>query len=851
MINELGAKAHTLLSLVQEGVDVPPFIVIKFEILESILTTHFSNYSKLIHAWRHLKNSKSLFENPACELSQWSKNIEAIVLHDFEIKIFNQLTSTCKFQDWIFRPSVSCEDSSNHSFAGCFESYSGSGFDLKDLCRMALKSLASVYSPESLTRILQEGVDPRRIRTSLIFQAKVLGLYSGTATNIDVLNPGRTVDMTEFVAGAGHQLAQGISDQIIRISRNDFEKQKSNPIFNINLSLNLNSEDSPNLVSSSQVNFLSNLWQVMDQVKKNHPYPFEMEWVLDPALKIWVVQVRPLVGESVQVHKLIESGQQWSRRKTLERFPEAMTPMGWSVIQGVFQHNLNDLHEKFFLKSKRTEQVTWLYRNYVYHEEAFFNFEGQIQWAWSKLLLSRRFWSVLFCGLTSLFRGRNWWKYFSGLHLLQKFFEADWLLINANWENRTSINKSRWFNFKTALEAWEPESKSDIIQWIEAHQRISQLFLEDDLAITLMKEALWKALTKCGEFYSLTEQELAFEYGRIDQNVTILATKALDSLKVKISQDPGRSDFFEKLNSCIRIEDLSDCVLNLKEDTQILVQNYFNEQAYARNSWDVAIPTLVDNPSGLASLLNLTDQRYLQDQNHVPADTKKNILNFESERDIRITIHKLQRLMQMDEEQHLNSYLITGTTRILLLKAGSFFVNQGILSQADDIFFLKLSELLKILNEADLGPSMSLFIEKRRHEYEKNRDFFEPPLEIQDRDIAENSSAREKTSQLLQGQARSPGTREGELYFLHQYTDWSKLPERAIIYTCAPEPSLAILFSRINGLATQTGGLLSHGFVSARELGVPGISGIILDPNQTPNGTKVRINGALGTLEII
>ena len=57
-------------------------------------------------------------------------------------------------------------------------------------------------------------------------------------------------------------------------------------------------------------------------------------------------------------------------------------------------------------------------------------------------------------------------------------------------------------------------------------------------------------------------------------------------------------------------------------------------------------------------------------------------------------------------------------------------------------------------------------------------------------------------------------------------------------------------YSKIGGLITETGGILSHGAVVSREYGVPAVTNIPGACKLFKTGQRVTINGATGTVDV-
>ena len=72
----------------------------------------------------------------------------------------------------------------------------------------------------------------------------------------------------------------------------------------------------------------------------------------------------------------------------------------------------------------------------------------------------------------------------------------------------------------------------------------------------------------------------------------------------------------------------------------------------------------------------------------------------------------------------------------------------------------------------------------------------------------------------------------------------------AILVTTSTNPTLAKLcIPLLSGIVTVTGGILSHGFITAREFGLPAVSGVSQAFSKLKQGMIVKINGNIGTVE--
>jgi pyruvate,water dikinase len=64
-------------------------------------------------------------------------------------------------------------------------------------------------------------------------------------------------------------------------------------------------------------------------------------------------------------------------------------------------------------------------------------------------------------------------------------------------------------------------------------------------------------------------------------------------------------------------------------------------------------------------------------------------------------------------------------------------------------------------------------------------------------------------------------------------------------------PAWVVLFTKIIGLVTDTGGTTSHPAVLAREFGIPAVVGTSEATHRIASGDRLRVDGTNGTVDIV
>jgi len=103
----------------------------------------------------------------------------------------------------------------------------------------------------------------------------------------------------------------------------------------------------------------------------------------------------------------------------------------------------------------------------------------------------------------------------------------------------------------------------------------------------------------------------------------------------------------------------------------------------------------------------------------------------------------------------------------------------------------------------------------------------------------------------LKGFAASPGIVEGPCTIIRNLQDLHTLQDRAILVCEIPSPALAPFMLFLRGLVAGQGGpnCIASGY--AREHEIPAVVGIGRIMNAIHDGDVIRIDGSLGTVEVI
>lgn len=103
----------------------------------------------------------------------------------------------------------------------------------------------------------------------------------------------------------------------------------------------------------------------------------------------------------------------------------------------------------------------------------------------------------------------------------------------------------------------------------------------------------------------------------------------------------------------------------------------------------------------------------------------------------------------------------------------------------------------------------------------------------------------------LEGISVSPGVYEGIARLIKTPADFHRLQQGDVLITKSTSSSFNVVLPMLGALVTDRGGLLSHAAIVAREYGIPGIVGVRKATSVIPDGSRVRVDGAAGTVEVL
>jgi pyruvate,water dikinase len=201
--------------------------------------------------------------------------------------------------------------------------------------------------------------------------------------------------------------------------------------------------------------------------------------------------------------------------------------------------------------------------------------------------------------------------------------------------------------------------------------------------------------------------------------------------------------------------------------------------------------------------------------------------------------------------------------RLVLMAIGRKLVEAGRLDQPDDVMFLRYNELRMLIGDASAVDARGI-VATRRAEREaaaqvKPRNWVGTVTPSQlafpylvnwgypERFHAEQAVRDGR----ITGIAGSPGVVEGVARVVRTIDEFDEVTDGDILVCQMTNPAWVVLFTKIAGLVTDTGGTTSHPAVLSREFGIPAVVGTSDATHRIRTGDRIRVDGSAGVVEIL
>ena len=197
--------------------------------------------------------------------------------------------------------------------------------------------------------------------------------------------------------------------------------------------------------------------------------------------------------------------------------------------------------------------------------------------------------------------------------------------------------------------------------------------------------------------------------------------------------------------------------------------------------------------------------------------------------------------------------MVQARLRTFVMRVGARLARDGVIERPEDVLYLRRAEVPDLLRSPVDRRDV---VADRRAEHQRWRTV-KPPSKIGKPNDAEPSGrfggarfAKEDEA-IVRGTGASAGTASGPARIVLGPDDFGRVQPGDIIVAPSSNPSWVPLFSIAGGLVTNTGGVLSHAAVVARELDLPAVVGTGDATTRIADGQMLELDGTTGFVRLL
>lgn len=571
-------------------------------------------------------------------------------------------------------------------------------------------------------------------------------------------------------------------------------------------------------------NEIASVTEMLRRVEEWFRFPQDIEWGIVGS-RLVLLQSRPITTIPPR----------WTRDESAERFPNVVTPLTWDFVERGFHRSMD---YSFRLMGFPAFSGKWfgMHGHYIYGNQNAVD------------IYARRFPFAL----TSL----------ADLPALIPQLREDF-----RWVQELPVHWSRdldYYLIRLGEFTAEPLEEKSLVELWQFVQRINehgaQYFLPN-IAISVTQGVLYRLLQFLlrelfgpGEVAALMDGLLAFcetKTGAINKELYELAQRVLrePELEARLRSPEGSralwdSGILEKEHAAFY------------QRFQLLMRDHGHREMDFdpyQPLWNEVPWVVLDQVrlilDGSGDLTPAQRERELK----VRAQAAEFSLFQRLPADLHFFMHEIIRLARLytslDDLEHYQTTRLALPLRKGLQMLGQRLVERGILSEAMDIFFAREADIAAAIVADDplQWATFSTATATAKASWTQARQC--PPNWSPDAPPAETHAPERGTE--ISGLPGSPGIMEGKVFVVTGPQDFAAFPRGAVLVARTTNPAWTPLFYAASAVITESGGPLSHGAVTAREMRIPAVMSVRECLSRLATGCTVRVDGTRGKVVLV
>ena len=209
---------------------------------------------------------------------------------------------------------------------------------------------------------------------------------------------------------------------------------------------------------------------------------------------------------------------------------------------------------------------------------------------------------------------------------------------------------------------------------------------------------------------------------------------------------------------------------------------------------------------------------------------------------------KMRKMLWWREEFRDVSTRFYYLIRIYTVELAKALVNEKIIDDVEDIWFLKVGNLWDYLDNKISDKDVKDIINKNKNYYESYRNY------MSENEIGQDIGAgdtKNNVDSAIKGLGANNGKVVGTARVIESFDEIDRLQKDDILVTKFTDTGWTPKFAILSGIVTEYGGILCHAAIVSREYGIPAIVSCHDVTSKIKDGQKIMIDGTTGIVTIM
>jgi phosphoenolpyruvate synthase/pyruvate phosphate dikinase len=570
-------------------------------------------------------------------------------------------------------------------------------------------------------------------------------------------------------------------------------------------------------LTDDQVRALAGL---VKKVEAHYAWPQDVEWGWCNG-QFYLLQARPVTTFQPR----------WTRDESAERFPRPMTPLSWDFLQVAFRRSMGHSLALMGLPPMQGDWFQW-FDHYIYGNQ------NAVALIASYRPLRARSPQELAAEIPALRRRYSW-----VLELPVRWARnLDRYLIRLGQLSAVPLDTA------TLPEIW-----AHITRTLD----VATEYFQPNIAISMTQAFLHRLLHALTAMVTGPDRALAVVDGLLagcDTKTAVVNRELHELAQMASRQCPAIAELLRELGGRGFLERHE---LERFPEFAARFQRFLEDHGHREMDMDYYHPTWIDQPAIVLDAIALILRGTPEDPDETArklrvryADTEHEFLS-RVPAELRFFFRELVRLARtytsLDDLEHYQTTRVNPLARRAALALGRRMQERGIIDSPEEIFFFKKSELEEL---AATYPHEDR--QRFRAIGAAGKRAYQASLERTPSWVLEESAPPSVIgdTKVQRGLPGSPGRVTGPCFLVFDPSDFGRFPKGAILVARTTNPAWTPLFYSAAGLITESGGPLSHGAVTAREMALPAVMSVRNVMTILRNGDKVTVDGTQGVVRL-